>query len=124
MPAQFIDFGHVHAKLSPDRNWIQFFTPHDFEDGRVIPAQNLDIHGPEKLRALADALAPWRSPEDAESLSRRVLVTSLLDAAQRAWGEAESSEMGRCEVPEALIDALGEAARALRVGVSGEDDAP
>jgi hypothetical protein len=59
--AVFVDLGPgVHVRLVPNLNQVEFFTPRDCSEG-VIEPQHIYLHGEEKLRALADALAPWAS---------------------------------------------------------------
>jgi hypothetical protein len=71
----FTPLGWAHAKLDTKSNTLQLFTPHnEVEGGGVIPAQCVSVHYAPNLRALADLLAPYRTPEKpVEIMSPEVL---------------------------------------------------
>lgn len=81
MPAQFIDLGHVVARIT-DGKVLELFSPAFGEDGVHFPAANVAVVGEGRIRHLADALAPYGAVHAAEqrAAAAEALVAAFTDA--------------------------------------------
>jgi hypothetical protein len=86
----FIDFGGAHARIDPKRAKLELFTGRDCSTEHPIEPQHIIIHGRDHLAALADAIAPWATPdpEKAQALKSLEIQCEGSAYATRRFGEA------------------------------------